>query len=74
MTGTDEALARLLDDLRPHLGQPVARWVSGECLHLPPPEVLGSRIIEDVGALTADDQRRLFDWLGMTLVSRNRRK
>ena len=65
--GTDEALARFLDDLQPHLGQPVARWVPGECLYLPPPEVLGSMIIENVGALTADDQRRLFDWLGMAL-------
>jgi Sigma-54 interaction domain len=65
--GSDEALARLLDSLLPHLRQPLYRWAPGQCLHLPAPGVLGTLIIEDVGALPLDDQRRLFDWLTVTL-------
>ena len=65
--GSDEALARFLDSLLPHLPQPVYRWAPGQCLRLPPPGVIGTLIIEDAGTLPPDDQRRLFDWLTMTL-------
>jgi hypothetical protein len=65
--GSDEALVRFLDSLLPHLRQPVHRWAPGQCLRLPPPGVLGTLIIEDAGDLPPDDQRRLFDWLTMTL-------
>lgn len=67
--GSDEALVRFLDSLLPHLRQPVYRWAPGECLRLPPPGVLGTLIIETAGALPLDDQRRLFDWLTVTLGS-----
>jgi hypothetical protein len=65
--GSDDALVRFLDSLLPHLRQPVHRWAPGQCLRLPPPGVLGTLIIEDAGELPPDDQRRLFDWLTVTL-------
>lgn len=65
--GSDEALAGFLDSLLPHLRQPLYRWAPGQCLQLPATGVLGTLIIEDVGALPLDDQRRLFDWLTVTL-------
>ena len=64
--GTDETLVRSLDSLLPHLRQPLYRWTPGQGLRLPPPGVLGTVIIENAGALSPSDQRRLFDWLTVT--------
>lgn len=64
--GSDETLVRFLDSLLPHLRQPLYRWTPGQCLRLPPPGVLGTLIIENAGALSPSDQRRLFDWLTVT--------
>ena len=64
--GSDEALAGFLDSLLPHLRQPLYRWAPGQCLQLPATGVLGTLIIENAGALSPSDQRRLFDWLTVT--------
>ena len=67
VTGPDEAIARFLDAVLPALRQPVSRWVPGQCLLLPAVEELGTLVIENAGALPPDAQRRLFDWLTLTL-------
>jgi hypothetical protein len=65
--GPDEAIERFLDAVLPTLRQPVSRWVPGQCLLLPAVEELGTLVIENAGALPPDAQRRLFDWLTLTL-------
>jgi hypothetical protein len=51
-------LAAMLD-----LRKPVATWCPGELLVLPPVASARTMILQDVGALTDADQRRLLDWL-----------
>jgi hypothetical protein len=67
LTGPDEALARFLDAVLPTLRQPVSRWVPGQRFQFPAAGQGGTLIIENVGALPPDDQRRLFEWLTVTL-------
>ena len=67
VTGPDEALARFLDAVLPNLRQPVSRWAPGHSLLPPAVGELGTLVIGNAGALPPDDQRRLFDWLTVTL-------
>ena len=53
----------LVEALLPNLDEPVARWRPGQRLVLPSVAGTGTMFLEDVGALAADDQRRLLDWL-----------
>jgi hypothetical protein len=45
------------------LEKPIATWCAGERLVLPPVAWARTMILQDVGALTYPDQRRLLDWL-----------
>ena len=67
VTGPDEALARFVDAVLPNLRPPISRWAPGDCLLLPTLGECGTLIIENVDTLPPDDQRRLFDWLTVTL-------
>lgn len=53
----------VLDLLQPDLHQPIATWSPGERLVLPPSTRPGTIILQDVGALAEEDQRRLLEWL-----------
>jgi phosphoserine phosphatase len=55
--------AGLLDQLLPDLNEPIARWRPGQRLVLPPIHLAGTIVLQDVGALLIDEQRRLLDWL-----------
>jgi hypothetical protein len=67
VTHTEGLLQNLLEWLMPDLEKPLVTWRSGERLVLPPdaPPAAWPRtmILQDVGALTLKDQRRLLDWL-----------
>jgi hypothetical protein len=63
LTGPNGVLEYFLDALVPNLREPVGRWCPGEQLLLPPPRLIGTMIIQDVGAMTPDDQQRLLEWL-----------
>ena len=53
----------LVEALLPNLDEPIARWRPGQRLVLPSVAGTGTMILQDVGALARDDQRRLLDWL-----------
>jgi hypothetical protein len=61
LTGSDRALAFLLDALHEHLRQPLT-WCSRRMLVLPRGGD-GTLLIHDLEALTREQQDRLFDWL-----------
>jgi hypothetical protein len=56
-------IQRVLELLQPDLDEPIATWRPGERLVLPPEARAGTMILQDVGALATDDQRRLLDFL-----------
>jgi transcriptional regulator of acetoin/glycerol metabolism len=60
--GAPDLVAALL----PKLDEPIARWRAGQRLILPSVAGTGTMILQDVGALARDDQRRLLDWLERT--------
>jgi sigma-54-interacting transcriptional regulator len=59
----DAAVAQLLDQLLPDLNEPIARWHPGQRLELPPIHLAGTMVLQNVGAMCADDQRLLLAWL-----------
>jgi hypothetical protein len=56
-------LQDFLEWLTLDLQKPIASWCTGERLVLPPVEGTRTLILQDVGALSDADQRRLLDWL-----------
>jgi hypothetical protein len=63
VTGPDRVIEPLLDAIVGHLGQPATCWRAGGGLVLPG-ATDGPLLIREVGALTGDQQERVFDWLG----------
>lgn len=63
LTGPDGVLEYFLDALVPDLREPVGRWCPGDQLLLPPPPLIGTMIVQDVGAMTQNEQQRLLEWL-----------
>ena len=59
----ESSAAGLLDQLLPDLNEPIARWRPGQRLVLPSIHLAGTIVLQDVGALCPDEQRRLLDWL-----------
>jgi hypothetical protein len=59
----DAAVVQLLNQLLPDLNEPVAHWRPGQRLELPPTHRAGTMVLYNVGALAADEQRRLLEWL-----------
>jgi hypothetical protein len=63
LVGSEQALACLLDSLRPRFRHPVSSWRSGQALVLPRALCGGTLILRDVGAMTRGQQATLYDWL-----------
>jgi len=59
----ESSAAGVLDQLLPDLNEPIARWRPGQRLVLPSIHLAGTIVLQDVGALCADEQRQLLDWL-----------
>jgi Sigma-54 interaction domain len=53
----------VLESLLLDLHEPIVRWRPGESLTLPRADEGGTLVLQDVGAMTTDDQLRLLDWL-----------
>ena len=66
LVGSDGSVEKFVDALRRDFRQPVAVWRPDCRLVLPPLSSSGTFILQDVGAIPHDDQRRLCDWLGAT--------
>jgi transcriptional regulator of aromatic amino acid metabolism len=62
VTGPDDVTDSVVQALRSHLQDPVMVLRRGEPLALPSAPV-GTLLVADVGALTPEEQCRLFDWL-----------
>jgi hypothetical protein len=67
LTGKDGAIRTVLDTLIGNLGTPIATWVPGEPLVLPPADRVGTMVLHDVGALAIQDQIRLLEWLALSM-------
>jgi Sigma-54 interaction domain len=59
----DGVVRFVLESLLLDLREPIVRWRPGERIVLPPTEESGTLVLHDAGALSADDQLRLLDWL-----------
>jgi hypothetical protein len=59
----DGVVRFVLESLLLDLQEPIARWRAGERLVLPSPDESGTLVLHEAGALSADDQIRLLDWL-----------
>jgi len=59
----DGVVRFVLESLLLDLHEPIVRWRPGERLALPPTEESGTLLLHDAGALSADEQLRLLDWL-----------
>jgi hypothetical protein len=66
LTGPDGLVETIIDALRPDFCRPIKVWRPDSRLVLPPIGGTGTLILQDVGAMTPDDQRRLCDWLEVT--------
>jgi hypothetical protein len=63
LIATDVDPREILEALRWDCPEPITTWTPGEVLVLPAIAQAGSLLLEDVSALTLDDQRRLYGWL-----------
>ena len=63
LVGPRSVTQNLLDLLLPDLHSPIATWFPGEPMELAPVAGSGTMIFYDIGALAAEDQRRLLDHL-----------
>lgn len=63
---SDGLVEKIVDALRPDFCEPIEVWHPASRLVLPPIGGTGTLILQDVGAMSCDDQRRLCDWLEVT--------
>jgi hypothetical protein len=54
---------KILDALRSDCHEPITTWTPGDVLVLPASARAGTLLLEDVSALTLEDQRSLYRWL-----------
>jgi len=66
LVGSDGLVETIVDALRPYFCEPIAVWHPTSGLVLPPIGDPGTLILQDVGAMSKDDQSRLCDWLEVT--------
>ena len=59
----DGVVQFVIESLLLDLKEPIARWRAGEQLVLPSPDQSGTLVLHEAGALSANDQIRLLDWL-----------
>jgi hypothetical protein len=65
LMGPDGVMEYLLDALVPDLREPIGRWSPGDVLLLPPPPLIGTMVLQEVGAMPLEDQLKLLEWLQM---------
>ena len=63
---SDGLAEKIVDALRPDFCEPIEVWHPASRLVLPAIGGTGTLILQDVGAMSCDDQRRLCDWLEVT--------
>lgn len=63
LVGSDRAVARVLDFLRPQFRHPIRFWQPGQAFVLPPPSCAGTLILRNIAAMSLDQQATLFDSL-----------
>ena len=63
LTGGDVVVQSVLETLLSNHDQPVASWWPGQQLVLPAMQRPAMMILHDVGALGAEDQLQLLEWL-----------
>ena len=66
LVASDGLAEKIVDSLRPDFCEPIEVWDPASRLVLPPIGSTGTLILQDVGAMPHDDQRRLCDWLEVT--------
>jgi hypothetical protein len=63
VVGRERVTRAIVDQLRRGLRVPVLDWLAGETLALPVYPETGTLILREVAALTADEQRRVLEWM-----------
>jgi hypothetical protein len=64
VVGRERMTRAVLDQLRRRLRQPVLEWRAGDTLPLPVYPATGTLMLYEVGALRADEQTRMLEWMG----------
>ena len=64
--GSNGLAQKIVGALRPDFRSPIEEWRPAARLILPPMGSTGTLILQDVGEMPRDDQRRLCDWLEIT--------
>jgi hypothetical protein len=59
----DGVVRFVLESLLLDLKEPIVRWRPGDRLVLPPAADTGTLVLQEAGALSAEDQLQLLDWL-----------
>jgi Sigma-54 interaction domain len=59
----DAVVRYVLESLLLNLREPIARWAPGQPLVLPPPGLINTMVLHDVGRLRPDEQFELLAWL-----------
>ncbi len=67
LMGSDGVVEDALNRLTPELTEPVRTWHPSDPLELPAPSQAGTLILREVGALPPIDQRRLLQWLELSV-------
>ncbi len=62
----DAVVRFVLESLLLNLREPIARWASGQPLVLPPPGLINTMVLHDVGRLQPHEQLNLLAWLERT--------
>ena len=66
LVGAAGPILGVLDLLHKTCAQPITTWREGQPLALPPPGGARTLILQEIGELAIDDQRRLAEWLEST--------
>ena len=66
LVGSPGAVRIVMEMLWLELREPILTWRPGQTLDLPTPGRASTLVLHDVNELTADEQRRVLDWLDQT--------
>jgi hypothetical protein len=66
LVGSPGAVRIVMEMLWLDLREPILTWRPGQPLDLPTPGRASTLVLHDVNELTADEQRRMLDWLDQT--------
>ena len=66
LVGSPGAVRIVMEMLWLELREPILTWRPGQPLDLPAPGRASTLVLHDVNELTADEQRRMLDWLDQT--------